>query len=578
MTPGCLFSRPLDGGHFLATGFNPWRLIRLPAHTYTGDNLSMSTPAQTRRKQTRPWTFWGAFALTCLAALGSEGRAQTPAAPASAADSPLIIPRPKSVAWTGSRLSVDSSTRLVLALGAGRLDRMAALSVQHELHERFGLPLLPIRTATVETTGVAIVFGEPERSAWVRRGLQAWGAHPSHRSEGYELVAGSGGAVVAGHDPAGTFYGAQTLCQMLRRDAHGVYVPGGWVDDYPTLGWRGAHLFVGDRALPFHRKLIARVFARLKMNALVLECEQARWETLGRAAPSWAMSKADLKAEVAFARRYGMTVTPLVNSVGHMPWAFAGGANTDLAEDPQTPYAARVADPRTDRFLFRLYDEVLDTFGASALHLGGDEVALRGRYPYLSRAQFPTLADAFVAQVTRAHDHLKARGVRTLLWGDMLLASGEAADAASAPSAAQARQMRERLPHDIVLTDWHYRASGPFASLRPLRAAGFGPIIGATWFEPGNIAGFSQALGASREKGLLQTTWAGFNSSEANLTHEKRQFTAFVLAAECAWNGGGVDAGRLPYDPAQVFDRLYGPRTPAPPAPKPPKLGGRRAL
>ena len=276
------------------------------------------------------------------------------------------------------------------------------------------------------------------------------------------------------------------------------------------------------------------------------------------------MSKADLKAEVAFAHRYGMTVTPLVNSVGHMPWAFEGGANLALAEDPQTPYAANVANPQTDQFLFRLYDEVLDTFGSSTLHIGGDEVAMRGRYPYLSRAQFPTLADAFVAQVTRAHDHLQARGVRTMLWGDMLLGPHEAADAVSAPSAAQARQMRDRLPHDIMLTDWHYRASGPFDSLPALRAAGFGPIIGATWFTPGNIGAFSRALAAGRERGLLQTTWAGFNSSEAALMTEKRQFVAFVLAAECSWNDGGMDVSRLPYDPAQVFDRLYGPRTPTP--------------
>ncbi len=270
------------------------------------------------------------------------------------------------------------------------------------------------------------------------------------------------------------------------------------------------------------------------------------------------MSKAELKAEVAFARRYGLAVTPLVNSVGHIPWAFANGAKLALAEDPQTPYAANVASPETDRFLFRLYDEVLDTFGSSALHIGGDEVALRGRYPYLSRAQFPTLADAFVARVTRAHDHLKGRSVRTLLWGDMLLASGEAADATGAPSPAQARQMRDRLPHDIVLTDWHYRPRGPFDSLPALRAAGFGPIIGATWFSPGNIGAFSRALAQRRERGLLQTTWAGFNSSEAALTAEKRRFTAFVLAAECAWNGGAADPARLPYGPAQVFDRLYG--------------------
>ena len=506
---------------------------------------------------TKPPALLPALALACLAALA--------ALPQAAADAPLLIPRPKSVAWTGTRLRIDGGTRLLLAPGAGRMDRMAALSVRGELHARFGLPLLRIRTAPLRTTaappgGAALLFGEPGRMAWVRRGLRAAGLTPSVRAEGYALAAGPGGVVVAGHDPAGTFYGAQTLCQMLGRDAGGVYVSGARIRDYPSLGWRGAHLFVGDHALPFHEKLIARVFARLKMNALVLECEQARWDTLGKAAPPWAMSKADLKTEVAFARRYGLAVTPLVNSVGHMPWAFEGGANAALAEDPQTPYAAYVASPATDAFLFKLYDEVLDTFGSSSLHIGGDEVALRGRYPYRSRAQFPTLADAYVAQVTRAHDHLKAHHVRTMLWGDMLLAPGEAADAASAPSAAQARQMRDRLPHDIILTDWHYRGSGPFASLGVLRGAGFGPIIGATWFETGNVQSFSGALAAGHERGLLETTWAGFNSSEANFRHEKRQFVAFVLAAEYAWNGG--DAGGklgapLPYDPAQVFDRLY---------------------
>ena len=390
------------------------------------------------------------------------------------------------------------------------------------------------------------------------RRLQTSGAEPSDKSEGYCLLVGPEGAVVAGHDPAGTFYGAQTLCWLLGRDAAGVYITGARVDDYPSLAWRGAHLFVGNRALPFHEKLIAHVFARLKMNNLVLQCEQAKWDALGNAAPPWAMSKADLRAEIAFARRYGLTVTPLVNSVGHMSWLFANGANLALAEDPQTPYAANVSNPQTDALLFRLDDEVLDTFGSQALHIGGDKVTLRGRYPHRSRAQYPTVADAYVAQVTRLHDHLRKRGVRAWLWSDMLLSPGDARDAANAPSPAQAVQMRNRLPKDIVLTDWHYQADDPFTSPHLLRQAGFGPVIGATWAVPANITGFSHALAADRQRGLLQTTWAGYNSSEDNLAHEKHQFTAFVLAADCAWNGGQIDPKHLPYDPEKVFDRLYG--------------------
>lgn len=90
-----------------------------------------------------------------------------------------------------------------------------------------------------------------------------------------------------------------------------------------------------------------------------------------------------------------------------------------------------------------------------------------------------------------------------------------------------------------------------------LRRAGFGPVIGGTWAVLGNIVGFSRALTRQNQRGLLQTTRAGYNSSEANLTHEKRQFAAFVLAADCAWNGGHLDPKRLPYDPDKVFDRLF---------------------
>ena len=502
------------------------------------------------------------LALLALPSCRSHAPAptQTPSASPAPSDALLILPRPKSLTLTGTRLRLTSSTRLVLSEDAGPMDRMAALSVQAELHERLGLPRLPI-TRRPQRGGTEIVFGEAGRGGEIAKRLREAGATPSRKAEGYCLVVGPRTVTVAGHDGRGTFYGAQTLCQMLGRDAHGVYAVGGRVDDYPSLSWRGAHLFVGDHALPFHERLISRVLARCKMNNLVLQCEQAKWDSLGKAAPPWAMSKRDLKADIAFARRYGMTVTPLVNSVGHMPWLFRDPANLPLAEDPQTPYAANVSNPETYRRLFRLYDEVEDTFHSDALHVGGDEVTQRGRYPYRSRAQYPTVADAFVAHVTRLHDHLKARGVRTMLWSDMLLAPGDARDATNAPSPEQARRMRAGLPKDVELTDWHYGADDPFTSPQLLRWAGFGPVIGGTWAVPGNVVGFSRALAGHGGRGLLQTTWAGYNSSEANLTHEKRQFAAFVLAADCAWNGGRMDPSRLPYDPGKVFDRLYGPRT-----------------
>ncbi len=491
------------------------------------------------------------LALVALTSCRSPVAPPPPSAPVLPAL--LLIPQPKHVRLSGMTLRLTENTRLAVAPGAAPLDRMAALSVRAELRD-LGLP-----PGKPHSGGVEIVFGEPAHVPRIARYLREANTAPCSEAEGYVLLAGPHRIVVAGHDPHGTFYGAQTLCQMLGRDSRGVYAHEGIINDYPSLSWRGAHLFVGDHALPFHEKLIARIFARLKMNALVLQCEQAKWTTLGKAAPPWAMSKTDLHADIGFARRYGLSVTPLVNSAGHLPWLFRDPANLPLAEDPQTPYAANVSNPETYRKLFRLYDEVEDTFHSDTLHVGGDEITLRGRFPYRSRRKYPTVAAAFTAHITRLHDYLKARGIKTMLWSDMLLSPGDARDATNAPTPAQAAQMRAGLPKNLILTDWHYSAQDPFTSPLLLRRAGFGPIIGGTWAVPGNVTGFSRALAAQRQRGLLQTTWAGYNSSEANLAHEKYQFAAFVLAADCAWNGGTLDPRHLPYDPAQVFDRLYGP-------------------
>lgn len=472
---------------------------------------------------------------------------------------PVVIPTPKSVRMAGPMLRLDARSRLVIGDHATTRERMAAQIVQSELRSSFGLSVPIVRQSRAWGGGTVVVFGIAGRKPQKVSAVVPPNVHAPKKAEGYCVRVGQREAIVAGQDAQGVLYGAQTVCQLLRRDVHGVALLPAQVDDYPTLGWRGAHLFVGKDALPFHTRLIARIFARLKFNNLVLECEQARWDTLGRAAPPWAMSKADLGREIRFAHAYGLAVTPLVNSVGHMGWLFADKANLPLAEDPDTPYAAYVSSHAADQRLFQLYDEVLETFHSPALHIGGDEATLRGRFPWRSRARYPTVADAYIAHVRRLHDYLKTKHVRTWLWADMLLAPGETQDFCNAPTLAQARQMRAALPHDLVLFDWHYAARGDFSSPRRLQNAGFGTVIGASWNNPENIAVFSKALAAQGERGLLQTTWAGYNSRAENLTHEAAQFTAFVVAAEEAWNGGRTDPAHLPFDPARVFRAWYGP-------------------
>ena len=431
------------------------------------------------------------LALTCLLTGCRQSLAPSPILPAPTTP-PLVIPRPQHLVLRGAHVRIDNRTRLTLATHADHADGLAAQSLQQQLSERFGLNIPIVDAKSISPVGTRIVFGED--------------AHAGHgRAEGYTIRRGTNTVDVIGQDAAGTFYGAQTLCQLLERDGRGVFVPPVQVQDWPALPWRGVLLFVDNKSLPFHKQIIRRVLARYKMNNLVLECEAARWDALGPNVAPWAATKAQLRAEVQYANRYHITVTPLIESVGHMGWLLKD--RPELREDPAVPFAARVGSPETYRMLDAIYDEAIQTFHARALLIGGDEVTQHGRYPDISKAQFPTVAAAYVACVTRLHDHLKARGVRTLLWGDMLLGPGEGRGDTNAPSVADARRMRALLPHDIGIVDWRYHPDDDFRSPFLFTQAGFGPIIGATWNASRDIAGFAQALSASHQRGLLQTTW-----------------------------------------------------------------------
>src|SRR5262249_46491267 len=147
-------------------------------------------------------------------------------------------------------------------------------------------------------------------------------------------------------------------------DRNGPFAPSAQIEDWPTLSLRAVHLFHGKEALPFHEKLIDRVFSPLKVNALFLQAEQVRWDHDPQVAPIWAGTKDQVKAEIAFARAHGLTVYPLVQSYGHMEWLFTHEANRAYAEDPDTPYALNFTDPTAVKYLEGFEDEADRLFGA----------------------------------------------------------------------------------------------------------------------------------------------------------------------------------------------------------------------
>jgi hypothetical protein len=475
---------------------------------------------------------------------------------------PVIIPAPKQAAFSRVHFTLTPQTKVYCQLPNDRRIQRAVTQFRSD----FGnLP-----RATGKWTGKGILIAVPSGATrtdhWLTaRALSVYHDDKPGWRELYQIRVTRNYIVVLGRTAAGAFYGLQTLRQLAKRTNTGIEFHGAEILDWPSLTFRGAHLFVGNRARPYHQKLISRIFSRYKLNHLVLQCEYVRWDTDPSIAVDFSMSKKDLIADVEYARTHFMEVSPLINSLGHAEWMFKNGRNLDLAEDPVTPYAVRVRKPETHAFLRSIIDEALEIFKPNWFHIGHDEVSLFGRYPFRpeSISAGSTLQEAetnlFLENVHRLHSHLQGRSVKTMLWGDMLLNRSESSDmAANAPTPEIARQRREGLPFDVVIADWHYSPEPKerYKSLQVFQSHGF-PVIATTWYNPENIYHFARAAIEQKALGLLQSTWAGYNSHEGVLKTEMRQFVAFILAAEYAWSGNPLPPDRLPYRAEQIFKELW---------------------
>ncbi|WP_190129015.1 beta-N-acetylhexosaminidase [Streptomyces mashuensis] len=393
-----------------------------------------------------------------------------PYAPAPAS-TPLLalIPAPTRLTRTPDR------GPYVLDAGTAVEARPGTEHVAHWLRSTVGAATgLPFRDAA-GVAGAAGAAGAPGRLLLavdedVTRGLGP---------EGYRLVVDGTGVRITGGGPAGVFWGAQTLRQLLGPDAFRRAPVGGqraWpvpalvVEDAPRFAWRGVLLDVARHFLPKDGVLrYVDLLAAHKLGVLHLHLtddqgwrvEIRRWPELtatgawrarsryGHGASSlWDerphggfYTQDDLREIVAYAAARHVTVVPEIDLPGHSQAAVAAYpwlGNTDVVDTSAlgvwdrwgiSPNVLAPTDA-TLAFYEDVLTEVLDIFPSPFVHLGGDEC------PKEQWRASPT-ARAFIAKeglgdedglqlwFMRHFDRwLAARGRRLVGW-DEILQGGE---------------------------------------------------------------------------------------------------------------------------------------------------------
>ncbi|MBL8088489.1 MAG: hypothetical protein JNM85_10530 [Chthonomonas sp.] len=364
---------------------------------------------------------------------------------------------------------------------------------------------------------------------------------------------------VTGKDAIGLRMGLTQLGQLIRVNDGAVTLVQATITDWPTLSWRGAHLFVGPNALDFQTKFHQRVLGPLGYNKMVLQAEQARWKSLPGIYHANSMNLEDLQKLFAMYRSQGIDPIPLIQSFGHMEWFFANGQNLDLAFNRSIPYSVDPRKPGVAPILNKLWDEVVELLKPSALHFGLDEVDMRG-FP----GDQKLVTELWRIQIPMLGDIAKRHNVPMMLWGDKCLAPGEAPDAALGYNKEEAMARRQVIPKGAMVTDWHYIDNPDpriYTSLEIFKKNGQFPIASG-WNRLGNIIGFAQAA-AKVGGGYLQTTWSGYFSEERALVENPEQYAAFIVAGDYAWTGRTEGPKQLGYDPlTALYERYFAPASP----------------
>ena len=251
--------------------------------------------------------------------------------------------------------------------------------------------------------------------------------------EGYTLISSPNGVVITANEPAGLFYGMQTLLQLLPKEVESKIainmtwsIPYVKITDYPRFGWRGIMLDVSRNFFTkeevkqyidqisrykyntLHWHLTDDNGWRVEIKSLPKLTEVGAWRVPrfgqfgGRTAPNPGeaataggfYTQADIKEIIQYARERYITILPEIDVPGHSLSAIAAYPELSCTKDPDTKVnpgssfsewfndgtfkmrldnSLNPSDEKVYEFLDKVFTELAAMFPNPYIHVGGDE-------------------------------------------------------------------------------------------------------------------------------------------------------------------------------------------------------------
>jgi len=447
----------------------------------------------------------------------------TTAVRAAETDTLRLVPYPKRVTLGDGTFDLQRS--LVLEKPSAIGDTEVALIVGEM--QRAGLPAPKVAPVAVDELLLRLTV-QPTASLPAARFRDGAGA------EDYQLRVEREAVTCCGRGPAGLFYAAQTLCQLIRANRDGSRLPCLMIEDWPSLRWRCTQddMTRGPSSTLATLQRGVEIGASLKLNMWTYYMEYqfafAKHPDIGP--PDGSLEPAELKALVSQAQKHHTEVLGNQQSFGHFghilrkePYAALGENSGVLSPVKEGTY----------QLLDDMYSEVCPLLPFEMFNVCCDETYGLGEGPSKELAKQIGTGGVYVQHIRRVHDLLQTKyKKRMMMWGDIILQHPDKLD---------------QIPKDTVMLTWGYGPRESFEDqILPFKNSGYEFFVCpgiSNWSRilpdfavaTTNIRNFVRdgvKLGAI---GMLNTDWE--DDGEALQGY---RWHGHAWGAECAWNASAT--------------------------------------
>jgi hexosaminidase len=468
-------------------------------------------------------------------------------------NSPLrvsVIPQPRELTSTRESFHLDRAAHITLADPRSSEDQFAAADFIDDVKQTAGVSIKTDRRHGRGTILIGLLTLPSIQSALKSAAV----AVPANLDEeGYVLIAGTNGVVVAGRTPAGVFYGLQTLKQLVRGDSSNAFIQGVRVVDWPAMRWRGVSDDISRGPVPTvnYIKRQLRTFAAFKLNMHSFYMEHVFASTehplIGPA--GGALTPEEIRDLVSYARSYHIELVPEQQTFGHLHKALKLEKYTELAE---TPYGDVLSPQQegTYKLIADWYRELNELFPGRFFHIGEDETFELGEGQSREAARARGVGAIYFEHLNRVRDLLKPYNRRLMFWGDIALNHPD---------------LIGKIPKEMIVMNWDYAPRDDFTErIKPFKSAGLEEFVcpgtgGWNQIFPNvdssskNIVNFVRDGQATGALGMMNTTWDDDGESLFEMS-----WYGIVLGAAASWQQQAVDTKNFDTDFDWAFFRNDG--------------------